>query len=94
MALIFFQLTEGCISSQPFLAEWQYSTFPMTPSLIIFLAVRTPLKKIHHMACHEGDIVGNACLHHLHAVLIGQGNGFLAEYVYPRAPPPLMTGSL
>ena len=45
MALIFFQLTEGCISSQPFLAEWQYSTFPMTPSLIIFLAVRTPLKK-------------------------------------------------
>ena len=31
----------------------------------------------------EGDVVGNACLHHLHAVLIGQGNGFLTEYVYP-----------
>ena len=41
------------------------------------------VEKVHYMACHEGDIVGNACLHHLHAVLIGQGNGFLTEYVYP-----------
>ena len=45
MERIFFQLTEGWISSHPFLAEWQYSTLPITPSLIIFFAVRTPWKK-------------------------------------------------
>ena len=40
-------------------------------------------EEIHYMACHKSNIVGNACLHHLHTVLIGQGNGLFTEYMYP-----------
>ena len=36
---------DGCCSSQPFLAVWQYKTSPTTPWLINSLAWWTPLKK-------------------------------------------------
>ena len=42
---IFFQETVSCFSSHPVLAAWQNITSPIFPSLIIFFAWWTPLKK-------------------------------------------------